>query len=74
MVQEEVILEDVVLTPPSPSKLHANFEPPRTPPRRRSLDGNTFHHAVLRSAPRAVLRAEKEQEEGGEELEVRGKF
>jgi hypothetical protein len=67
-----VILEDVALAPPSP-KLHANIEPPRTPPRRRSLGGNTLHRAVLiRSAQRAVLKAEKEREEEEEEMEVLG--
>ena len=76
VVQEEhdlVILEDVVLPPPSSSNLHANLEPPRTPQRRRSLGGNTLHRAVLiRSAQRAVLKAEKEREEEEEELEVLG--
>ena len=76
VVQEEhdlVILEDVALTPPSPSKLQANLEPPQTPPRRRSLGGNALHRAVLiRSAQRAVLKAEKEREEEEEELEVLG--
>ena len=76
VVQEEhdlVILEDVVLPPASSSNLHANIEPPRTPQRRRSLGGNTLHRAVLiRSAQRAVLKAEKEREEEEEELEVLG--
>ena len=80
VVQDErdlVILEDVAVTapPPSPSKLpaSANLEPPQTPPRRRSLGGNTLHRAVLiRSAQRAVLKAEKEREEEEEEMEVLG--
>ena len=77
VVQDErdlVILEDVALAPPlSPSKLPTNLEPPRTPPRRRSLGGNTLHRAVLiRSAQRAVLKAEKEREEEEEEMEVLG--
>ena len=63
-VHDLVILEDVTLAPLSPSKLHANFEPLRTPLRRRSLGGNTLHHAVL--------NAEKEREEQEEELEVLG--
>ena len=66
-----VILEDVALAAPSPSKLPANLEPPRTPPRRRSLGGNALHRAVLiRSAQRAILKAEKEREEEEEEMEV----
>ena len=78
VVQDErdlIILEDVALAPPpSPLKLHANLEPPRTPPpRRRSLGGNTLHRAVLiRSAQRAVLKAEKDREEEEEEMEVLG--
>ena len=77
VVQDErdlVILEDIAIpSPPSPSKLPANLEPPRTPPRRRSLGGNTLHRAVLiRSAQRAVLKAEKEREEEEEEMEVFG--
>lgn len=76
VVQEErdlVILEDVALAPPSPSKPHANIEPPQTPPRRKSLGGNALHRAVLiRSAQRAVLKAEKEREEEEEEMEVLG--
>ena len=75
VVQDErdlVILEDVTL-PPSPSKPRTNLEPPQTPPRRRSLGGNTLHRAVLiRSAQRAVLKAEREREEEEEELEVLG--
>ena len=78
VVQDErdlVILEDVAVaaSPPSPSKLPANLEPPQTPPRRRSLGGNALHRAVLiRSAQRAVLKAEKEREEEEEEMEVLG--
>ena len=78
VVQDErdlVILEDVALaaSPPSPSTLPANLDLPRTPPRRRSLGGNTLHRAVLiRSAQRAVLKAEKEREEEEEEMEVLG--
>lgn len=70
VVQEErdlVILEDVALVPPSPSKL------PQTPPRRKSLGGNALHRAVLiRSAQRAILKAETEREEEEEEMEVLG--
>lgn len=46
-------------------------QPPRTPPRRKSLGGTALHRAVLiRSAQRAVWRAEKEREEEEEEMEV----
>ena len=73
VVQEErdlVILEDVALAPPSPQ---ANLELPRTPPRRKSLGGNALHRAVLiRSAQKAILKAEKEREEEEEEMEVLG--
>ena len=76
VVQEErdlVILEDVTLAPPSPSKSQSNPEPPRTPPRRKSLGGTALHRAVLiRSAQRAILKAEKEREEEEEEMEVLG--
>lgn len=76
VVQEErdlVILEDVAIAPLSPTKPQADFEPPRTPPRRKSLGGNALHRAVLiRSAQRAVLKAEKEREEEEEEMEVLG--
>ena len=44
---------------------------PTTPPRRRSIGGNALHRAVLiRSAQRAVWKAEKEREEQEEEMEV----
>ncbi|KAF9001134.1 hypothetical protein BDQ17DRAFT_1327364 [Cyathus striatus] len=63
VVEEErdlVILEDVELSQ----------EPPQTP-RRRSQSRNTLHRAVLiRSAQRAVIRAEREREEHEEEMEV----
>ena len=76
VVQEDrdlVILEDVALAPPSSPTLHANLELPQTPPRRKSLGGNALHRAVLiRSAQRAVLKAEKEREEEEEEMEVLG--
>ncbi|KAJ3515945.1 hypothetical protein NLJ89_g1440 [Agrocybe chaxingu] len=86
VVEEErdlVILEDVPVSllhmQTSPAKLHQPVpqwpqpqpQPPKTPPRRRSLGGNALHRAVLiRSAQRAVLKAEKEREEEEEELEV----
>ncbi|KAF9484280.1 hypothetical protein BDN70DRAFT_872776 [Pholiota conissans] len=84
-----VILEDVPmhLATGSPSRLQAPTllrmqaeqqtgpQPPRTP-RRKSLGGNALHRAVLiRSAQRAVWRAEKEkeeEEEREEEMEVLG--
>ena len=77
VVQEDrdlVILEDVALEPPSPTKPHtSSLELPRTPPRRKSLGGNALHRAVLiRSAQRAVIKAEKEREEEEEEMEVFG--
>ena len=69
VVQEDrdlVILEDVALA-------HADLQAPQTPPRRKSLGGNALHRAVLiRSAQRAVLKAEKEREEEEEEMEVLG--
>ncbi|KAF8626417.1 hypothetical protein AX17_006583 [Amanita inopinata Kibby_2008] len=47
-------------------------DPPQTP-RRRSTSRNSLHRAVLiRSAQRAILRAEKEQEDEMEEMEVLG--
>ncbi|CAA7263363.1 unnamed protein product [Cyclocybe aegerita] len=86
VVEEErdlVILEDVPVSlldvQTSPAKLHQPVpqwpqpqpQPPKTPPRRRSLGGNALHRAVLiRSAQRAVLKAEKEREEEEEEMEV----
>ena len=73
VVEEErdlVILEDVEVQPPAPPQYQA---PPQTPQRKRSLSRNTLHRAVLiRSAQRAVLRAEKEREEEEEEMEVLG--
>lgn len=51
-------------------------QPPSTPSRRRSVGGNALHRAVLiRSAQRAVWKAEKEreeEEEREEEMEVLG--
>ncbi|KAG5651951.1 hypothetical protein H0H81_006835 [Sphagnurus paluster] len=74
-----VILEDVVVEPepepepepPAPQLL----APPQTPARKRSLSRNSLHRAVLiRSAQRAVLKAEREErqreEEEEEEMEV----
>jgi hypothetical protein len=76
-----VILEDVPVQFLSPSRttlqqatqfpVIQTQHPPSTP-RRRSLGGTALHRAVLiRSAQRAVLKAEKEIEEQ-EELEVFG--
>jgi len=83
VVEEEkdlVILEDVPVQLLSPAKttlqqfpmIQAQNQPPCTP-RRRSLGGTALHRAVLiRSAQRAVIKAEKEREEVQEELEVLG--
>ncbi|KAG6852413.1 hypothetical protein C0991_012253 [Blastosporella zonata] len=80
-----VILEDVDVPFPSPAT-HApipsrpllvapqpQHQPPRTPQRPRSLSRNTLHRAVLiRSAQRAVLKAERdEREKEAEEEEER---
>ena len=76
VVEEErdlVILEDVEVQPPAPPVPPQYQAPPQTPQRKRSLSRNTLHRAVLiRSAQRAVLRAEKEREEEEEEMEVLG--
>jgi len=54
----------------APQPQQAQPQPPRTPRRR---GGNALHRAVLiRSAQRAVWRAEKEKEEEEEEMEVLG--
>jgi hypothetical protein len=85
-----VILEDVPMAPllnvysttgsparslQAPAPLQEQAAPPRTP-RRKSLGGTALHRAVLiRSAQRAVWRAEKEkeeEEEREEEMEVLG--
>jgi len=83
VVEEEkdlVILEDVPVQLLSPTKItlqqfpviQAQNQPPCTP-RRRSLGGTALHRAVLiRSAQRAVMKAEKEREDVQEELEVIG--
>ncbi|KAJ2916203.1 hypothetical protein MD484_g4200, partial [Candolleomyces efflorescens] len=69
VVQEDrdlVILEDVEVAPPMPLVRVQQYQnlPPRTPPRRKSMGRNTLHRAVLiRSAQRAVIRAEEEEEE-----------
>lgn len=75
VVEEEkdlVILEDVEI--PSSGDFRHSPEPqhPQTPARRRSMSRNTLHRAVLiRSAQRAVIRAEQEREqEEEEEMEV----
>ena len=69
--QDLVIMEDVPETVGPQVGTRVLFEAPRTPPRRRSMASNALHRAVLiRSAQRAVLRAEKEREEVEEELEV----
>ncbi|KAF8064876.1 hypothetical protein FPV67DRAFT_158757 [Lyophyllum atratum] len=79
-----VILEDIEvplrgLSPTSSEVYHqppvyAAPPPPQTPARKRSLSRNTLHRAVLiRSAQRAVLKAERdeqEKEEEEEEMEV----
>ena len=68
-----VILEDVEVQSPAPPVPPQYQAPPQTPQRKRSLSRNTLHRAVLiRSAQRAVLRAEKEREEEEEEMEVLG--
>ncbi|KAF9531191.1 hypothetical protein CPB83DRAFT_849529 [Crepidotus variabilis] len=85
VVEEEkdlVILEAVPVQLLSPSKLSNEFPilpvasqnaQPKTPPRRRSLGGNALHRAVLiRSAQRAVRKAEVEAEDEEEEMEVLG--
>lgn len=57
-----VILEDVPTTMPLVKRPPSNY-PPKTPPRRKSM-GKSLHRAVLiRSAQRAVMRAEEEEEE-----------
>lgn len=77
-----VILEDVPLQLLSPVMITPRQtnqfpvlqtqQPPCTP-RRKSLGGTALHRAVLiRSAQRAVLKAEKEREDEEEELEVLG--
>jgi hypothetical protein len=86
VVEEEkdlVILEDVPVQLLSPVKtslqqcnqfpmIQVQNQPPCTP-RRRSIGGTALHRAVLiRSAQRAVMKAEKEREEEQEELEVLG--
>lgn len=86
VVEEEkdlVILEDVPVQLLSPTKatiqqtnqfpvIQVQHQPPCTP-RRRSLGGTALHRAVLiRSAQRAVFKAEKEREEEREEMEVFG--
>ena len=86
VVEEEkdlVILEDVPVQLLSPTKatiqqtnqfpvIQLQHQPPCTP-RRRSLGGTALHRAVLiRSAQRAVFKAEKEREEEQEEMEVFG--
>ncbi|KDR76889.1 hypothetical protein GALMADRAFT_417612 [Galerina marginata CBS 339.88] len=49
---------------PQPQRAQAQLQPPRTPPRRKSMGGTALHRAVLiRSAQRAVWKAEKEREE-----------
>lgn len=75
VVEEEkdlVILEDVEI--PSSEEFRHSSQPqqPQTPARKRSMSRNTLHRAVLiRSAQRAVIRAEKEREqEEEEEMEV----
>jgi len=84
VVEEEkdlVILEEIPVELLSPSKSGGlapqQFpviriqNPPQTPPRHKSLGGTALHRAVLiRSAQRAVMKAEKEEEE--EEMEVLG--
>ena len=87
VVEEEkdlVILEDIPISLLSPSvasslrlqppiPMQAQPQPPRTPPRRKSLGGNALHRAVLiRSAQRAVMKAEREREDEEEEMEVFG--
>ncbi|PPQ85553.1 hypothetical protein CVT25_006723 [Psilocybe cyanescens] len=60
-----------MLAQPQPQSQLVQPQPPRTPPRRKSLGGTALHRAVLiRSAQRAVWRAEKEREEEEEEMEV----
>ena len=79
VVEEEkdlVILEDVPVRLLSPIKttlqqfpmIQAQHQPPCTP-RRRSFGGTAV---LIRSAQRAVMKAEKEMEEEQEELEVLG--
>ncbi|PFH53185.1 hypothetical protein AMATHDRAFT_55678 [Amanita thiersii Skay4041] len=86
VVEEEkdlVILEDIEI-PLEPQLFSSAFqhsqqvplcspsESPQTP-RRRSTSRNSLHRAVLiRSAQRAVLRAEKDRQEEMEEMEVLG--
>ncbi|KAF8153324.1 hypothetical protein B0H34DRAFT_100888 [Crassisporium funariophilum] len=70
-----VILEDVPIAQStagiSSTTQSQEMLPPSTPPRRRSLGGNALHRAVLiRSAQRAVLKAEREREDEEEEMEV----
>lgn len=80
--QDLVILEDVPLgggvhaqAQAAPEVAAPQPQPPRTP-RRKSLGGTALHRAVLiRSAQRAVWRAEREkeeEEEREEEMEVLG--
>ncbi|TFK32171.1 hypothetical protein BDQ12DRAFT_716574 [Crucibulum laeve] len=76
VVEEEkdlVILEDVEVEAPA-AHVHQpqpQYQPPQTPQRKRSLSRNTLHRAVLiRSAQRAVIKAEREREEEEEEMEV----
>lgn len=84
VVQEEkdlVILEEIPIELLSPSKSSGSTpqqfpvirtqNPPQTPPRHKSLGGTALHRAVLiRSAQRAVMKAEKEKEEEEEEEEM----
>lgn len=62
--------------PQQPRYMQSPQVQPQTPPRPRSLSRNTLHRAVLiRSAQRAVLKAEsaeREREEEEEEMEVLG--
>ncbi|TFK28280.1 hypothetical protein FA15DRAFT_701172 [Coprinopsis marcescibilis] len=66
VVQEEkdlIILEQVEAPQLLVQKPLPNY-PPKTPPRRKSMKRHTLHQAVLiRSAQRAVIRAEEEEEE-----------
>ncbi|KAF5325285.1 hypothetical protein D9619_010105 [Psilocybe cf. subviscida] len=85
VILEQVAASNAPPPPPSPARALQQVKsipqsqvqnpaaaPPQTP-RRKSMSGTALHRAVLiRSAQRAVWRAEKEREDEEEEMEVLG--